>query len=263
MRNVVHAARFLILGVLLATGLPLRRGAGAGPGDARHHHARRRLSRLRLRDRQGRRSQRLPGGLHRRRPVPCLHLSTTRPAGASSRPTSASSTATPGATAGRLVQTVELTPSLEATRLARARLHPGQLHRRGRASSPARSSAAIFPPTGAAYQALRDRGHRGLQQPATTTARPSLFGQALSLADDNPGLWLDFAIASLGRNPDDWTERQRAYTDITAAGINAFVRSETPDNQAKALALMGDGFAAARGVEAVLPLLSRQPRAGR
>jgi uncharacterized protein YfaS (alpha-2-macroglobulin family) len=54
---------------------------------------------------------------------------------------------------------------------------------------------------------------------------------------------MDFAIANLARSPDDWSARQQAYRDVTAASINGFVRSAAPDNQAKALALLGDGFA--------------------
>ena len=61
-----------------------------------------------------------------------------------------------------------------------------------------------FPPAGSAYQALRDAGTAAYNAGNYGEAA-SLFGQTLALADDNPGLWMDFAIASLGREPDDWT----------------------------------------------------------
>ncbi|MCB1498453.1 MAG: alpha-2-macroglobulin family protein [Bauldia sp.] len=150
-------------------------------------------------------------------------------------------TAAVGATAGRLVQTAELTPSLEATRLAQLDFVPG------RYVDEARELAGTIkrrfpPPADGAYQALRDQGTAAYNDGSYGDA-VRLFGETLAVADDNPGVWLDFAIASLARNPDDWSERQQAYRDITAASINGFVRSDTDDNQAKALALMGDGFA--------------------
>lgn len=149
--------------------------------------------------------------------------------------------AAPGATAGRLVQTAELTPSLEATRLAQLDFIPGRYVDEARELAGA-IKRRYFPPAGAAYQQLRDKGTEAYNA-SNYDGAATLFGQTLALADDNPGLWMDFAIASLGRDPNDWSERQRTNQDITAASINAFVRSDTVDNQAKAFALLGDGFA--------------------
>ena len=147
--------------------------------------------------------------------------------------------ATPGATAGRKVETVELTPSLEEKRIGElsfvsagfideARQLAGALRRR-------------YDPENGAFQALRDAG--GVAYKAGNYQESiKLFGQALAVADDNPGLWLDFAIANYASNPDTYSDKQAAYTNITAAGINAYIRSEDDGNRAQALALIGDGF---------------------
>ncbi len=150
-------------------------------------------------------------------------------------------TAAAGATAGRLVSTAELTPSLEATRLAELSHVPTRYVDEAR-ELVTTIKRRFAPPEGAAYQALRDQG-TGAYNAGNYDRAATLFGQTLAIADDNPGLWMDFAIASLARDPDDWDQRQSARRDVTAASINAFVRSETPDNQAKALAILGDGFA--------------------
>ena len=147
--------------------------------------------------------------------------------------------ATPGATAGRVVETPELTPSLERQRLAELDFLSGSYVDEAR--SLAGALRRRFNPGGNAYAALREAGGAAYRsRNFDDSAR--LFGQALAIADDNPGLWLDFAIANLARSPDGWSERQAAYVDITAGAINGFLRSEDDDNRAEALALVGDGF---------------------
>ena len=92
--------------------------------------------------------------------------------------------ASPGATAGRVVQTPELTPSLEAQRLRSSASSPAATSTR-RASSPARSSAATTRraghmsrsarpatrPTGAALLRAR-RSISARRSPSPTTIRP-------------------------------------------------------------------------------------------
>jgi len=145
----------------------------------------------------------------------------------------------PGAIAGRIVDTVDLTPGLEERRLSQLDFIPAAFVDEAREL--ASSLRRRFNVAGGAYDALRRDGaaaYRGGNYDLAT----QLFGRALAIADDNPGLWLDFAIASRSRSPDNWSERQRAYVDITAAGINAFIRSDEVTNEAKALAVIGDGF---------------------
>ncbi len=238
MRNVVHAARFLALAILLAAGLPI------GMATAQET----RVIVTPEADYPGFDYETLKNVELQACQDACID-------GAQCRAFTYNNkarwcflktdfgilTATPGATAGRLVSTAELTPSLEATRLAELDFVPG------RYIDEARELAGTIkrrfpPPEGSAYQALRDQGtsryNAGDYDMAAT-----LFGQSLAVADDNPGLWLDFAIANLARSTNDWSERQRIRQDVTAASINGFVRSDAVDNQARALALLGDGFA--------------------
>lgn len=144
-----------------------------------------------------------------------------------------------GAIAGRVVESVDLTPGLQERRLANLDFVPGDYLDEARAL--AISLPRRFNPRGGAYETLRSRGVNAYRSRDYDRA-VSLFGRALALADDNPGLWLDFAVASRARSPENWSDRQAAYIDVTAAAINAYVRSDDPDNEAKALATIGDGF---------------------
>ena len=66
-----------------------------------------------------------------------------------------------------------------------------------------------------------------------------------------PGAWIDFAIASLGRDPDDWSQRQqRPSATPPPARINAYLRADTVDDRPRRSPLLGDAFGAPRGVEA-------------
>ncbi len=148
--------------------------------------------------------------------------------------------ATPGATAGRVVETVELTPTIEAQRIGELTFLAGNFIDEAREL--AGSLRRRYDPANGSYVALRDAGGAAYRAGNYDEAARN-FGQALAIADDNPGLWLDFAISNLARNPENWSERQTAYTNITAAAIDAYLRSEDVDNRAQALSLMGDGFA--------------------
>ena len=163
----------------------------------------------------------------------------------------------PGSTAGRVVQTAELTPSVERKRQAElnffstvyldeARAQIGSLKRR-------------FDPGDSSFQALRDAGGVAYRAGNYDEAAED-FGKALMIASENPGLWLDFATASLPRKPETYDARVQAESDVTAAAINAYLRSEQPANRAAALALMGDGFANREIWKPAYKLLSCQPR---
>ncbi|MCP4380350.1 MAG: alpha-2-macroglobulin, partial [Hyphomicrobiales bacterium] len=145
----------------------------------------------------------------------------------------------PGAIAGRVVESIDLTPGLQERRLANLDFVPGDYLDEARAL--AISLPRRFDPRGKAYEALRSQGVNAYRSGNYDRAA-SLFGRALAIADDNPGLWLDFAVASHARSPENWSDRQAAYSDVTAAAINAYVRSDDPANEAKALATIGDGF---------------------
>ncbi len=148
-------------------------------------------------------------------------------------------TATPGATAGRVVQWPDFTPTLEKKRLAELSFLPSSFIDEARQL--AGTIKKKYDPAGGSYAALREAGgvaHRA----GNYDEAAEDFGKALAIADDNPGLWLDFAIASSGRKPENWSERQTAFTNITAAAINGYLRSDNPSNLADALGMMGTGF---------------------
>jgi uncharacterized protein YfaS (alpha-2-macroglobulin family) len=148
-------------------------------------------------------------------------------------------TTTQGATAGRVVMTAEVTPSIERQRLGElsfvdssyvdeARTLAGDLQRR-------------FDPNGASFATLRSDG--GIAYRAGSYDRATnLFGRALALSPEDAASWLDFTVASNSRSPQNWSEQQDAWRDITAAAINAYLRAETVDDKAEALMLLGDGM---------------------
>jgi len=147
----------------------------------------------------------------------------------------------PGATAGRVVAWPDFTPSLEKTRLGELTFIPGNLIDEAREL--AGTIKKRYDPAGGSYAALREAGgvaHRA----GNYDEAASDFGKALAIASDNPGLWLDFAIANLGRKPENWSERQQAFANISAGAINAYIRSDDPSNRAQALGLIGSGFEA-------------------
>ncbi|MEP5515893.1 MAG: alpha-2-macroglobulin family protein, partial [Bauldia litoralis] len=143
------------------------------------------------------------------------------------------------AIAGRIVETVDLTPGLQERRLGELDFVPGSYVDEAREL--AGSLRRRFDPGIGAYDAYRTQGTEAYRAGNFDLAA-QMYGRALAIADDNPGVWLDFAIASRARSPDNWTDRQRSYADITAAGINAFIRSDEATNEAKALQTIGDGF---------------------
>jgi uncharacterized protein YfaS (alpha-2-macroglobulin family) len=144
-----------------------------------------------------------------------------------------------GATAGRIVESVDFTPTVEQQRKA-------ELDFTGSYFDESRDLAANikrrFDPAGAGYLALRDLGTAAYRGGSYDRAAGE-FGKALAVADESAAAWRDFGAASLARNPENWSEKQEALTDATAAAINAYMRADTPGDRALALSLMGDGFA--------------------
>ncbi|WP_421726615.1 alpha-2-macroglobulin family protein [Bauldia sp.] len=144
-----------------------------------------------------------------------------------------------GAVAGRVVDAIDLTPGLQDQRLAMLEFVPDAYLDEARSlvvSLPARFDAA-----GAGYESLREEAAQAYRN-ADYSGAAIFAGRALSVADDDSGLWLDFAAASVARTPQNWSDRRAAYADGTAAAINAYVRADEPIKEASALALMGDGF---------------------
>src|SRR6185295_12324254 len=116
-----------------------------------------------------------------------------------------------GATAGRIVEAVDFTPTVEQQRKA-------ELDFTGSYFDESRTLLAglknRYDPGTAGYMALRESGGAAYAAGNYDQAA-SEFGKALVLASENPVAWSDYAIASLGRNPENWNERQQAMSDAT------------------------------------------------
>lgn len=145
-----------------------------------------------------------------------------------------------GAIAGRVVDTVEFTPSLERQRLAELNYLRGTLIEESRAL--VGNLANRYHSDGTGFIDLvaagRDAGAAGRYDDAA-----AYFGGALAIAGDDPGLWLDYARASLARNSDDYSTRMDAATDAGAGAVNAYIRAEHDAEKAAALAIAGGGYA--------------------
>ncbi|MCR4282000.1 MAG: MG2 domain-containing protein, partial [Bauldia sp.] len=145
-----------------------------------------------------------------------------------------------GAIAGRVVASADLTPSQERQRLADLDFLPqGQIDE-------ARTLIGDLPrrygTTGASYGALRNAGGTAYRAGQYDQAA-QYFGQALAIANEDVGAWLDYAVASLARNPDGYSDRQAVATDGGAGAVNAYLRAETVPDRAESLGLLGDSLA--------------------
>ena len=148
--------------------------------------------------------------------------------------------ATPGATAGRVVDAVELTPSLVRQRQAELDFLPNDYLDEARALVGGLKDR--YSANGMSYGALRSAGADALRSGNFDGAAVA-FGRALTIANEEAVAWLDFARASLGRNPSNYSDRDRAATDASAAAIDGYLRADTPAARAIALALAGGGLA--------------------
>ena len=146
---------------------------------------------------------------------------------------------TPGATAGRVVAVAELTPTLENQRMAdltflsssqidEARTQIGDLKHRYPSRLGFREALTAG---GASYRA------------GQFDAAAASFGQALAISYDDVSTWLDYTVASLHRNPENYSDKDQANTDASAGSINAYFRAETVADRAEALAHLGEALA--------------------
>ena len=147
--------------------------------------------------------------------------------------------ATPDAVAGRVVEAIELSPSIEKQRLAELDFLPSTYIDEARTLVGAIKDR--FAPSGASYAALRTAGAVAMRAGNYDEAAIA-FGRALAVANDEAIAWLDFARASLERNPDDYSERDRAARDASAGAIDGYLRSDTKEARAVALAIAGGGL---------------------
>ncbi len=148
--------------------------------------------------------------------------------------------ATANATAGRIVTTADLTPTLERRRLGDLSfLQQAQIDE---ARSQIGDLKDRYPPDMDTYAALRKAGgvaYRGGDYDAAAED----FGKALAIANEDVDAWLDYATASGQRNPDDDDDKQQASVDASAGAINAYLRADNASDRAAALSVLGDALA--------------------
>ena len=147
--------------------------------------------------------------------------------------------ATPDAVAGRVVEAIDLTPSIEHQRLAELDFLPGSYIDEARTLVGALKDR--FSASGASYNVLRNEGTTAMRAGNYDGAAVA-FGQALAIADDEAIAWLDFSRANLARTPKNYSDRELAASDATAAAIDGYLRSDTVAARAVALALAGGGL---------------------
>ena len=157
-------------------------------------------------------------------------------------------------------QTAELTPSLEKQRLGELDFPLQHASSTRRASSPARSSAAIRPAT-ARYQALRDAGGAAYRAGSYDSRRSISSARRSPSPTTIPASGSTSPSPTSRCNPDELL-RQAGSRDQHHRGgdrrLSPLRRRCQPG--ARRSALMGERLRAARDVEAGLPRLSRQPR---
>ncbi len=148
---------------------------------------------------------------------------------------------TPGATAGRVVTVAELTPSLEKKRLGELSYLDQSLIDEARTfigSLPQRYPA----PNGASFTSVRAAGGAAFKAGQYDEAAAD-FGAGLAFAYDDPAAWLDYAVASVRRNPSDDSDKTQANTDASAGAINAYLRASAVADRAEALGILGEALA--------------------
>ncbi|MCB1548508.1 MAG: alpha-2-macroglobulin, partial [Hyphomicrobiaceae bacterium] len=147
---------------------------------------------------------------------------------------------TTGATAGRVVDVPELTPSIEQQRVAELNFLPKDYIDEARSYVGAVKER--YPSQGTSYSALRAAGAAAMRA-ANYDEAALVYGRALALASEDGLAWLDYARASLARSPSSYSDRDRANTDATAGALNGYLRVEATPARAVALALAGAGLA--------------------
>ena len=148
-------------------------------------------------------------------------------------------TASPGATAGRVVTFADLTPSLEHRRLGELNfLDQAQIDE---ARTEIGDLKTRYAPGTASYASLRAAGGVAYRAKQVEDAAND-FGQALAIANEDVAAWLDYAHASALRMPDADADKEQAKVDATAASINAYLRADSISDRAEALSLLGDAL---------------------
>ncbi len=141
-----------------------------------------------------------------------------------------------GAVAGRVVEVPVPTESLQQTRLGEITFLSGPYVDEAR--SLAGRLGDVFAPVNKSYSELRAAGLAAREAGEQGLAAIQL-GRALSLAPEDPRAWIEFGMASLARPTVNDQQARDVLVHATAAGINGYLRSQSVDDRAAALVLIG------------------------
>jgi hypothetical protein len=139
-----------------------------------------------------------------------------------------------GAISGRIVATAEVKPDVEAQRVSELDYLPQGYFdeaRRFQGRLKEVSTTEGLEVTLATAQSLLSQGD-ALQA-------AELYRTALSYAPERLDLWTLYAETALRASSDDWEVQEKLNQDRTSAGINAYLRSVTPEERAQSLYLIG------------------------
>ena len=203
----------------------------AGAGGARHPHARRRLFGLRLRHAEGRHARRLQGRLPRRPVLPRLHLQREGRLVLPQDPTSARSPATPGATAGRVVADAGADAEPREAAAGELDFLSTAYHRRGARLVGALKRRYPIPATAPTRRSATPAASP--IAPATTTRPPIDFGKALADRRRQSRPLARLRHRQPAAQPGELRrDAGKPDSNVTAAAINAYLRSDDDANRA-------------------------------
>lgn len=146
-----------------------------------------------------------------------------------------------GAVAGRVVTGAVPTVSLQDQRWAELDFLSADYV--DQALAFAISMDTLFTPGTRSYGELVRAGGAA-RNTGDETLATQLFGAALSLAQEDPKVWLEFSRAALSRTNLSFDERSRVRRQATSAALNAYLRSDDDASRAGALIVLADALEA-------------------
>jgi uncharacterized protein YfaS (alpha-2-macroglobulin family) len=141
----------------------------------------------------------------------------------------------PGATAGRIIVAKSIDKTTQEKRIEELTfLGPSPFEN---AKAQLNTLARDYPSHGIGYDTIRQGADRARANGNTTELERDL-GAMLAIAPDDSGIWREFALGLLKRNPDDYSQRRDVLAAATSAAINAYLRADGAGDQALSLALL-------------------------
>ncbi len=141
-----------------------------------------------------------------------------------------------GAVSGRIVEEDLPKPSVVKERIAElAFLRKGMIDE---AKKFATGLGKVYDATGKTYGELVDEAEP-YRLGGFNNRASDLYGKALSISGDSYLIWQRYAQSLFGYEPTDWRLKRRVEEYGSAAAINAYLRADTVERRASALAVLG------------------------